>query len=736
MLTRRQFIKMSGVFGASVMMPRIILESPLVRAAPLHADRHASVIREPAFAPSPALSKFSTNLRGVGPGAIPVAVPDGSRRYGGSLAVDHYTIDINQYFDQLHPSLGPTKLWGYNPRNALGVAGVPTQKHLGGIIVAQRNKPVQITFRNNLPNHHILPVDTTIMGADGAQNRTSVHLHGGEVPWISDGGPFAWWDPQGGKGNSFLNNQVLRPGEVVPNNEAEYYYPNRQSARLMWYHDHAIGITRLNAYAGMASAYIIRDLFEEKVLVNLLGLPKFIEAGGRELPIAIQEKIFNGDGSLGYPDQYDPSDVTHPNPQPLPIPSCIPEFFGDTMLVNGTVWPKADVEPRRYRLRLLNATQARFLNLQIYEDDGSGQPDFNKPGPDFLVIGTEGGFLAKPVVVKSNRPFNLPTGPNGPDFANLQVSLLTAPGERWDLVVDFNGRDGKKYILCNDAPAPFPMGDQPVGDVAVIMRFDVLPDGPSIPKDPRFFITPNLPLAGNPLSIINQPLAGPNPARPAALLSWATTPVAPLPIPTRPGIVVRQLTLNEINDVYGRLIQMLGTNQPVATPMDFFAPPGPNFARAYAPDPMLPATDPANMAAAPTETPNARATEVWQIANLTGDTHPMHFHLATVQILSRRPFDVAQYTGQAATDSAFPWSGSARGPEASELGWKETVKMHPGEVTTVIMKFDLPSVPFVVPPSPRTGGNEYVWHCHILEHEEHDMMRPLVVQGPNPVIPL
>jgi spore coat protein A, manganese oxidase len=194
------------------------------------------------------------------------------------------------------------------------------------------------------------------------------------------------------------------------------------------------------------------------------------------------------------------------------------------------------------------------------------------------------------------------------------------------------------------------------------------------------------------------------------------------------------LTLNELNDTYGRLIQMLGTNVPVDAPMGFNAPEL-NFARSYAPDAMMPPTDPANLAAAPTETPNAGATEVWQIANLTGDTHPMHFHLVNVQILSRRPFDVAQYTGQAATDAAFPWTGVARGAEACELGWKETVKMHPGEVTTIIMKFDLPPVPFVVPPSPRTGGNEYVWHCHILEHEEHDMMRPLVVRGSNPVSP-
>jgi spore coat protein A len=162
-------------------------------------------------------------------------------------------------------------------------------------------------------------------------------------------------------------------------------------------------------------------------------------------------------------------------------------------------------------------------------------------------------------------------------------------------------------------------------------------------------------------------------------------------------VKVSPLTLNETFDGYGRLIQLLGTNKPVHG----------GFGRDY--------EDPA------TETPRAGATEVWQIANLTGDTHPIHFHLVNVQVLGRQPFNVDTYNG---TPS---YTGPARDPDRTELGWKETVRMHPGEVTTVIMRFDLPKVPFPVPASPRTGGHEYVWHCHILEHEEHDMMRPLVV---------
>jgi len=652
----------------------------------------------------------------------------------------------------LHPSLTPTTLWGYNPRNALGEPGVPIQKHLGGIIVTERGQPVQITFVNNLPPHHILPVDTTLMGADGPQNRTSTHLHGGFVPWISDGGPFATWDPLGNHGPSFINNTVLRPGQSVPANQADVYYPNDQSARLMWYHDHAIGITRLNAYAGIASAYIIRDDFERGVLVKRLGLPQFVENGGRELPIIIQDKIFEPEvhndfpgsaktaGSLWYPYTYDPLRWDRGPGMTPPEVSVVPEMFGDTFLVNGTVYPKTGVDPRHYRLRLLNACQARFLNLLLYEAAASGNPDLSKPDPDFIVIGTEGGFLARPVRVPSaplQVTVDLPTGERSVAPAMPGGSLITAPAERWDVVVDFNGLSGKKYILCNDAPAPFPMGDavndymnaNHSGNSEVLMRFDVKPDS-GIAAEPPFAIYPSegdfydgygaadgggshwgTPLAGDRRSGIEPPLAGPEADTPAARLDWNTTPPQPLPIPTRRGIVVRQLTLNEGFDEYGRLIQKLGTN--VATA------PG-DFSRAYA-DPMDPNS-------APTEKPKAGTTEVWQIANLTGDVHPIHLHLVNFQLLSRRPFDLGAYLATPVGSAAKPiYIGTPRGPDPTELGWKETIKMNPGEITTIIMKFDLPKTPFMVPPSPRTGGFEYVWHCHILDHEEHDMMRPMIV---------
>lgn len=716
MLSRRDFIKLgtAGIGGLWLLatgLPRLVAK---------------------AFSKSSALNKFVQPLRGVyplDPNGIPVAVPDGRRLWkGDDIKAQHYTIDVNQYTDTLHPDLGPTTLRGYHSRTNLG--GAVPQRHLGGIIIAQKGTPVQITFQNNLTGPHPLMVDSTVMGAELGENRISTHFHGGEVPWISDGGPFAWFDSAGNYGTSAQNgalniykaiNKKLLPGQ------AEYYYPNDQSARMGWYHDHAVGITRLNAYAGIASAYIIRDKFEAGLRSQ--GLPDFIEKGGREIPLIFQDKVFvdsdiavkdpawmglSTPGSLWYPHEYDLWDSAPPGTTPFtpPANSVVPEMFGDTMLVNGVVHPFAGLEPARYRLRLLNACQARFLNLQLYEDNGTGMPDFTKPGPNFLVIGTEGGFLSLPVYVPSNQPMNyLPDGATV-DLANPGGSLLTAPGERWDVIVDFAGYEGKSFILYNDAPAPFPSGDpdfdfqEPDGlNIRVIMRFDI-GAGVTGKADVPMLITPSLPLA---LSL----KSGIKPF----LVPFGTSIVnGVLKLPRR--ISVRQLTLNEVFDGYGRLAQLLGTNVPAPLPMDYYIDPmnpdnGTNYARAY--------DDVA------TETPQAGSTEVWQIANLTMDTHPIHFHLVNAQILARQSF--TDINGNMLYTNGVPtYTGPARGPDATELGWKETIKMNPGEVTTVIMKFSLPKVPFTVPASPRTGGNEYVWHCHILDHEEHDMMRPLIVK--------
>jgi spore coat protein A, manganese oxidase len=755
-LSRRGFLSVSAVAaGAGLGMP-LWRPTGHVLAAGGVAEAFATTVAgltasHPVFVQSPPTSRFLQPLRGVyplDPGGIPVAVPDGTREYlDGRLVVDHYTIDIAQYRDRLHPALAPTTLWGFQSVKNLG--GTPPQRHLGGIIVGERGKPIQITFRNKLPNAHILPVDTSLMGAAGARNRTCVHMHGGLVPWTSDGGPFTWFRPRNGLldagpfyGPSAAHGplniyRIINPDLHI--GEAEVYYPLHQSARLLWYHDHAVGITRLNAYAGIATALILRDDFERGLVTR--GMPDFIEKGGREIPLVIQEKIFlpaddpkypgsaKTFSSLWYPYRYDSARWDHDpnkNPQHLPI-SVIPEMFGDRMLVNGVVHPHAPVEPRRYRLRILNATQARFLNLQLYVESApnSKLPDFGKPGPDFLVIGTEGGFLARPALVPSGKRLNVTVDESGDrsvDPADAGGSLLTGPAERWDVIVDFKGYKGRNLILYNDAPAPFPAGDnvndgpRKAGTMLnqTIMRFEV---GTTVtaPADAPLTIRVATPLAADPNSRIDPALVG----------SWAKASTKPRAVPD--GVKVRKLTLNEIFDAQGRLIQMLGTNDLRNLPRGFTLPVDPDTGE---PPPGAPRTAAMRYDDPATETPHRDDIEAWEIANLTGDVHPMHFHLVNVQVLSRRPFE--DYKFDAKGDGKPVGLGTARGPDATELGWKDTVRMNPNEVTTVIMKFAFSPVPFHVPHSPRTGGNEYVWHCHILEHEEHDMMRPLIVSGEYP----
>ncbi len=618
---------------------------------------------------SPSLTKFMDGLPGLNSANnlgqyIPIAKSTAGVVHNQS--VDKYQIGMVQHYEQMHSQLAPTRLWGYVDASAGANA-----HYLGPAIVAASNRPAVIQYSNSLPNSHPLPVDTTLMGADGAVNRVSPHLHGGFVSWESDGGPFAWFTPGAATyGPSFTTTQ--------------FWYPNQQSARLMWYHDHAMGITRLNAYAGLAAPYVLTDAFEQNLIANNL-LPDL------GIPLVIQDKSFDCYGQLAYPSQYDadygpaatpPGSVKYQ----LPTPSCVPEFFGDTAVINGTCFPRLTLRPGVYRFRILNGSQARFYNLNLFyaKPDGAAA-DTAKAGPAFVQIGTEGGFLPTPVVL--NQPPRLMAFDSAGN--PKRYNLLLAPAERADILIDLRGvASGCKLILYNDAPAPFPGGD-PGNDVSS--------DGTDGP-DTRNLL--RIDVQGNPTS------QAPIDVRKLGDALGSRFPGDDL---SSPGGRLRRLTLNEDFDDYGRLIQRLGTDVSSALNTQGLVA----YGRAYCDQ--------------PTETPAAGDVETWQIFNLTGDTHPIHFHLVNVKLLSRQSFDVASFPNAAL-------KSPARGPDANERGWKETVRANPGEVTTVAMKFDLPSVPYHVPFSPRLksdygiNGREYVWHCHILEHEEHDMMRPLVVR--------
>lgn len=756
-MSRREFIKLTAKAG-------------LAAGAGTAFPWGLATSRAYAFSQSPTnIRKFVTTLPGLNPAGannigqyIPIA-KNHPVKFAGKMT-DVYNLGVAKYKETMHPDLpGPTTFFGYGD---LGSAMKDTfgknqnsQKYLGQVIVAKRGTPILLTTTNLLPNKHILPVDPTIMaGPNGVMvgdlpvNRIATHLHGGATPWFSDGTPLQWFSPSGKHGASFMN----VPGLPTLPGTGSYYYPNNQSARLMWYHDHAMGLTRLNAYAGIASAYVLVDDFEtslvtQGLLPDLVGIPLIIQDKGF-VPTNILSQDptwqWGNPGDLWYPHEYEanytgapfpnsvanakgrvdwgptlqPPDAPTTGTDPLPPVSIVPEAFFDTILVNGGVYPAATVPPKRVRFRILNGSQARFYHLNLYAEDASnpGEAKVGTPGPTIYQVGTEGGFLPAIAVHNNTTPIPLdpsdPTGntalPDGP------FNLLLAPAERADVVIDFNGAAGSSFILYSDAPAPFPGGDSRndyfTGDAdqtasggapttaagygpntRTLMKITVAAGtGDTVPTS-TWKSQLNVQLRNNFLTG-NQP---------GLLFNNGDPSVPAFPYNGSPN---RMLTLNEDFDMYGRLIQTVGTfNQNGLNNQGL-----PTWGRAY--------LDPT------TENPSAGATEVWQIFNLTMDTHPIHFHLVNAQVIQRQAF-----TGGPGTQGVdWDYAGPAMRPEANELGWKETIRMNPGEVTTVIMKFDLPNLPTAAmrnAVSPRTGGREYVWHCHILEHEEHDMMRPLVV---------
>jgi spore coat protein A len=433
--------------------------------------------------------------------------------------------------------------------------------------------------------------------------RTVVHLHGIKTLPDSDGYPEAWFTNGFRKTGPFFTTQI-------------YNYPNDQQATTLWYHDHALGITRLNVYAGLAGLYLIRDDHEDS-----LSLP----SGQYEIPLLIQDRFFNSDGSLLYPVQ------TPGDPDTRVPPIWIPEFFGDTVLVNGKIWPFLEVEPRKYRFRILNGSNARVYHLTLQESSDTGQR-LLRPGPVFRQIGSDGGLLPAPVT---------------------RTDLLIAPAERLDVVVDFSGLGGKTFVLDNDAKAPYPDGDDIVPADVMIFKVSRRPaqsDGSRVP------------------AVLNTvPLLDPASA-----------------------VKTRDLVLSELDS----------------------APPFENPIMAMINGAMW--DDPI------TETPKAGTTEVWRLINTTGDAHPIHVHLVEFQILDVQPFDPDQYPAN------LVFTGPAEAPANNvRPAWKDTVISFPGTVTRIIAKFDLPAGTRV-----RPGEKfRYVFHCHILEHEENEMMRPYDVVG-------
>jgi spore coat protein A len=591
----------------------------------------------------------------------PVYVPTYSIDWETGKLVQNYHVDMSAFYQQILPSGFPqTPVWGYGGYAKDAVTGEflgYVRNSPGPTFEAIRNIPVRVTWQNKIITSHMFAVDPTLHWANPnnmpmeidppfltfppgfpeAQVNVSLvtHLHGAEVRSDSDGGPEQWWTANGLRGPDYASVFPAAPDSAV-----DYYY-NEQLPTTLWYHDHALGLTRINVLSGLAGFYLLRDRNDP--------IAPLLPTGKYEIPLAIQDRSFNIDGTMWFPSEGNNPDV-HPYWQP--------EFFGNTIMVNGKVWPNLDVDKGTYRFRVLDGSNARFYNFSFtVVGTGATVP--------FAQIGSDGGYLKS--YVKLN-------------------SLVIAPGERVDLLIDFSKlAPGTKVIMTNTASAPYPNGDPADPDtVGQIMQFTVTANA-------GYKVT-SLP------SLLNPTLAG----------SFPTLGKYD---------VVRTLPYFEA---------MSDIDEPLGV-----------FLNGQKWDGVL------------TEMPQVGSTEVWLLTNPTGDTHPIHTHLVQFQLWARVPFDAAAYEAdwialngkpplpndQVPTElSVIPYfTGPPEYAAPNERAWKDTIQTPPGYVTVIKIRFAPQSSPVSGPGAPSPGvnlfpfdptyGPGYVWHCHIIDHEDNEMMR-------------
>jgi len=629
----------------------------------------------------------------VAPLVVPPEMPPaGVLPAQGGPKVTYYEIEVVQFEQQILPAPFPaTTVWSY------AAAGHPETRHYPAFTLeAKQDRPVRVKWMNRLVDAngdflpHLLPIDQTLHWANPPQRcrdgsvRTDcagddpepylgpvpivTHVHGAHVGPESDGYPEAWWLPDAGNIPAGYATQGRLFDQYDPTNAepgtAAFQYPNDQRPTTLWYHDHTLGMTRANVYAGPAGFWLIRG--DEEEALDLPGpAPRVGDGPGKkyyEIPIAIQDRSFEADGSLFYPgdraffEGLDPSQLRMDfQPRSDVAPIWNPEAFFNTMVVNGRTWPTLAVEPRKYRLRLLNGCNSRFLILKLASDPLAPRP-VGDVATSFHQIGAEGGLLAEP--------------------AELDQVLL-GPAERADVIVDFSAFvPGTAVYLINEGP------DEPFGGGMPGADFD--------PADPG--------TTGQVMKFAVVPLGDAD----ASSVPAALPPVTPL-APT----YTRQVSLNEEESeqvcvrtlANGRVTQLKQVK------------PGPGFAEdcedaggtVFGPTAAKLGTldafgngVPLRWADAITENPPLGAVETWEIFNFTEDAHPIHLHLVQFQVVERQPFE-----------------GDPYGPEPGETGFKDTVIAYPGEITRIRARFDIEGL--------------YVWHCHIVEHEDNEMMRPYCV---------
>jgi spore coat protein A len=679
MLTRRSFLKLTG---ASTVAWYVATQVGWTQRA---------LAQIPGGTLDPAdVSKFRTAM------LVPPVMPRaGTITMPGGKPADYYEISMRQLSQQILPAgLPATTVWGYGAVKSASSRGLLLHHAPSLTIETTWKRPVRIKWINELVDAagnyrpHLLSVDPTLHWANppggeaGRDMRPTfastpgsytgpvpivTHLHGAAgVGDESDGYAEAWFLPnaknipagyatEGTWYDFFRGKAHSKFGVDWGPGFATFQYPNDQRESTLWYHDHALGMTRLNVYAGPAGFFLVRGGPEgDKAILDsrtgttaVLPSPAPKEADAfpsnktyYEIPIAVQDRSFNGNGSLFYPDTRAFFDgFAGPYiPETEVSPIWNPEFFGNMIMVNGNTWPFQTVERRRYRLRFLNGCQSRFLILDFS----------NIPGIEVWQIGNEGGFLAAPV--------NLTAG-NG-------NRLLMGLAERADLIVDFTNVPVGNYVLGNVGP------DEPFGGGTPGVDFEVADPGGT----------------GQVLQFRVVPAVAADPTTPPQFLV--------LPAITRlTGGTPRRLALLEKGDVDpdigfdGPIEALLGTvtGDPTTEP-----------ATAVAREWMDPVT----------ENPAVGATEVWEYYNATADAHPMHIHEVAFQVVNRQDIVVDENDGTVQVNG-----GSApTPPEPWENGWKDTVVAYPGQVTRLRMRF--------------ASAGQFVWHCHIVEHEDNEMMRP------------
>ena len=678
----------------------------------------------------------------------PPAMPKSTAPAGFTGDYDYYEIAVRQFTQQIvFPTLGgggtvpQTTVWSYGSINHPATFNYPAFT-----IEATNNRPVRVKWINDLKDTsgnflpHLLPVDASLHWAnpigmrdtrpsmdpndlywsnpllDPANNFKYIgpvpmctHVHGAHTYDWADGYAEAWYLPAGSGSvggvsstrGTFYDFFSTRQTSGIPWEDgfAVFDYPNDQRATTLWYHDHTLGMTRLNVYAGPAGFYLIRGGADDVVLDKKGGGPATLpgpapgvgadpfDPAFREIPIVIQDRSFNANGSLFFPDNraffeglnqppsapyldipFIPAAIDPPGSFSDISPIFNPEFFGNTMVVNGRTWPYLDVEPQRYRFRFLNGCNSRFLILRLVTATNINDPATWVPVPmPFAQIATEGGFLAK----------------------NQNLSeLLIGLAERADVIMDFgNFAPGTMLYLVNVGPdSPFGGGvpgvDFPASDPTTtgqVMQFRV---GPKTVKG-KDITTP-----------------------PGRLQFPTITPV------NAQGAPVRSLSLNEVdsNTVF---VTTDAAGNVVLDPVKV-APFGPRAA-------LLGTLDGTGMPM-PEEWMNPITehiaaqgnTEVWEFYNFTMDAHPIHLHQIMFQVVDRQNLVLDPVTMMAAMPAQL--LGAPIPPQVWETGFKDTVIAYPGQVTRIKATFDLSGL--------------YVWHCHIVDHEDNEMMRPYFVGDP------